>query len=51
MERLTKVVENKVFLSDEFFSKIRDGKLSQSQAFDIMKEHLAMMEEMYAKVQ
>lgn len=29
MERLTKVVDSKIYLSDEFFSQIRDGKLSK----------------------
>ena len=51
MERLTKVVDSKIYLSDEFFSQIRDGKLSKDQAFGVMVKHLAEMEEFYAKIQ
>lgn len=51
MKRLTKVVDSKIYLSDEFFSQIRDGKLSKDQAFGIMVKRLAEMEEFYAKVQ
>ena len=51
MERLTKVIDGKIYLSDEFFSQIRDGKLSKDQTFSIMIKHLAEMEEFYAEVQ
>ena len=52
MERLTKVVDSKIYLSDEFFSPDqRRRKLSKDQAFGIMVKRLAEMEEFYAKIQ